>query len=702
MLFARFSIEMRIAVIGARMAGNALLDELIKSPLSLEVHLFSEEKFPPYNRIYLSEVLSGRKLPSQLYLKTYQQLQEEGVRLHIGERVERIFPHKKTLITSEGNLFEYDKLVIATGSKPSLPPIKGLQKERVFLYRSMDDVYKILDIARVSKKAVVIGGGLLGVECASALSEIGLEVYLVHILDVLMEKQLDRTASHMLRKRLESMGIRVLTNRQTKEVLGDKKAEGIRFSDGKELETDFVVVATGIKPNVDLAMASGLKVNKGIVVDQYLETSAQDVYAVGECIEYMGKTFGLLAPVLEQVRICAKNILYGNRERYEVSSEHALLKVAGVRLMSAGEVVEREGDEIALYMDRENYRKGILREGKLAGFILYGNLAGSERLLRLLNTGEALKDASFIVRDLFVEEEKELKETDLVCNCGAVSYGEILKAISAGARSLEDIQRRTKASTYCGSCASLIESILRKQVKEKPKKVNKVEEYKRTKHPFDVKLLGKLYEFAEEGDHQKVPEEDKDIGLKWYGIFYRKATPGYFMIRVRITHGRLTSEQAMVLAHLAKRFGRNHIDITSRQQIQLRWIELREIPKIISAIENIGLTTLQTGMDNIRNVTGDPLSGLVEDSLIDTTVIAKRIVDIFLAKRQYADLPRKFNLALLGSKRDSINCKFNDLCFYLAQKDVIIGFNVYAGGKVGSSSPQKAFDPNIFYFLKAL
>lgn len=695
-LFACLSFRMRIAVIGAGMAGNALVDELLKGGQSVEIHLFGEEKSPPYNRIYLSEVLSGRKLPSQLYLKTYQQLQEEGVILHIGERVERIFPNRKTFITSRGDIYEYHKLVIATGSKPSLPPIGGLYKEGVFAYRSLDDVYKILDMARISRRAVVIGGGLLGVECAAALREIGLEVYLVHILDVLMEKQLDKDASDMLKKRLEGMGIRVLTNKQTQEVLGDRKAKGVRFSDGQELEMDFVVVATGIKPNTDLAIASGLKVNRGILVDQYLETSAQDVYAVGECIEHAGKTFGLLAPVLEQVKVCAGNVLHGNKERYEGSLEYALLKVAGVRLMSAGEIVEIEGDEAVLYRDRENYRKGVLREGKLVGFILYGNLAGSEKLLKLLKSGEALKDGSFIVRDLFIEEEKELKETDLVCNCGAVSYGEILKAISAGAKSFEDIQRTTRASTYCGSCAGLVESILRKQVKEKPRRVNKVEEYKKTKHPFDTKLLEKLYELAEEGDHQKLPEEDKDIGLKWYGIFYRKATPGYFMIRVRITHGRLTSEQAMVLAHLAKKFGRNHIDITSRQQIQLRWIELREIPKVISAIEKIGLTTLQTGMDNIRNVTGDPLSGLVEDSLIDTTVIAKRIVDLFLFKRQYADLPRKFNLALLGSKRDTINCKFNDLCFYLAQKDGIIGFNVYAGGKVGSGGPQEGFDLNVF------
>ncbi|MDW8294360.1 MAG: FAD-dependent oxidoreductase [Aquificaceae bacterium] len=687
---------MKIAVIGSGMAGNALVEELIKSGSSLEVHLFGEEKSPPYNRIYLSEVLSGMKLPSQLYLKSYQQFEEEGVKLHLGERVERIFPHKRSLLTSKGELFEYHKLVIATGSKPLLPPIKGIDKKKVFPFRTIEDVYRIMEMERVSNRAVVIGGGLLGVECAKALRDVGLEVYLVHLFEVLMEKQLDKTAGHMLKKRLEDMGIRVLLGKNTEEILGEREVKGVRFSDGESLEADFVVMATGVKPNVELAINSGLLVRRGILVNDYLETSAQEVYAVGECIEHRGRTFGLLAPVLEQVRVCAKNLLQGNVEKYESSLEYAVLKVAGVKLMSAGDVWEKEEDEVVLYRDRENYRKAVIREGKLVGFILYGNLAGSQKMLELLKSGEPPKDGSFLIKDVVVEEERELKEADTVCNCGAVSYGDLIKAISGGAKTLEDIQKVTRASTYCGSCAGLVESILRRHVKERPKKVNKVEAYKKEKHPFERDFMKKLEEWAKEGDWQRVPEEDREMGLKWYGVFYRKATPGYFMVRIRITHGRLTSEQAKVIAHLAKTFGRGEVDLTSRQQIQLRWIELKDLPKVLSAIERVGLTTLQTGMDNVRNVTGDPLSGLVEDSLIDTTGIARRITELFLQKKRYADLPRKFNLALLGSKTDSINCKFNDLCFYLAKREGILGFNVYAGGKIGSGGPQEGFDLDLF------
>ncbi len=684
---------MKVVIVGAGMAGSALVDELLKTDPSPELHLFGEEKSPPYNRIYLTDVLSGKKLPSQLLFKSYQRFEEEGVRLHLGQRVERIFPESKKFITSQGKMYSYDRLVIATGSLPNVPSIDGLNKRGVFFFRNLEDVFCILEMARVSKKALVIGGGLLGIECAKALRDIGLEVYLVHIFDTLMEQWLDQTASNMLKKRLEDFGIKVFLRKQTQAVIGGRKAEGVRFSDGEVLESDFVVIATGVKPNIKLASDSNLKVNRGILVNDFLETSAPNVYAVGECIEHRGKTYGLFTPIIEQVRVCAKNIVYGNVERYKGSLTYSILKVADVRLMSAGYVHEREGDEVLLYKDRENYRKAVLEKDSIKGFILYGNLAGSERLLKLLKTGQKIDEPTLLIKDLVIEEKRELKEKDVICNCNAVSYGEILRAIKEGAKSLEDIQRMTKASTSCGSCATLIEAILKEHVKIKPPRVNKVEEYKREKHPFERDLLRKLKEWK---DWQEIPETDRDMGLKWYGIFYRKATPGYFMVRIRITHGKLTSEQARIIAHLSKKYGRNEIDLTSREQIQLRWIDLKDLPEVLEAVERVGLTTLQTGMDNIRNITGDPLSGLVEDSIIDTIPIAKRITEVFLGKKQYADLPRKFNLALLGSKVDAINCKYNDLCFYLAKKEGTTGFNVYVGGKMGSGGPTPAFDLNVF------
>lgn len=684
---------MKVIVVGAGMAGSAMVDELLRIDPSLEVHLFGEERIPPYNRIYLTDVLAGKKLPKQLLLKSFQKFEEEGIKLHIGERVERIFPESKKLITSRGKTYSYDRLVIATGSMPNIPPISGYNKKGVFFFRSLEDVFGILEMARISKKAVIIGGGLLGIECAKALRDIGLDVYLVHILDTLMEQWLDSMASGMLKKKLEDFGIKVLLKKQTKEIIGDKWATGVKFSDGEVLESDFVVLATGIKPNTELAIRSGIKVNRGILVSDFLETSANDIYAVGECIEHRGKTYGTFSPIMEQVKVCANNVVYGNVEKYKGSLAYSVLKVAGVRLMSAGRVHEDADNQVFFYKDAENYRKAVLKGERLEGFILYGSLKGSERLMELLKENKSIDDPLFLIRDLLVEEKKKWNEGDIVCNCNAVSYGEILKAIERGAKTLEDIQKTTKASTSCGSCATVVEEILKSHVKVRPVRVNKIEEYKRQKHPFERELIKKLEEWK---NWQDIPEEDRDIGLKWYGIFYRKATPGYFMVRIRITHGKLSSEQAKIIAHLSKKFGRDEVDLTSRQQIQLRWIELKDLPEVLKALETVGLSTLQTGMDNIRNITGDPLSGLVDTSLINTIPIAKSIENLFLGKKQYADLPRKFNLALLGSRVDTINCKYNDLCFYLAHKNGIIGFNVYAGGKIGSGGPVPAFDLNIF------
>ncbi len=696
---------MKIVIVGNGIAGTALVEEILsKGKDDIRLQVFGDEKYLGYNRILITDVLAGRKLLNEIYIKRWQWYEERGVRLEIGRRVDRIFPKKKLLVTEDGELYHYDKIIIATGSKPFIPPIKGTDKKGVFTYRTIDDVFKILDYARVSNRAIVIGGGLLGLEVAKALVDIGLEVYLVHILDTLMEQQLDKTASDLLKKDLENMGIKVLLERNTKEILGDKKAEGVLFADGETLSADFVVIATGIRPNVDVGKNSGLKVNRGIVVDDYMETSASDVYAVGECIEHRGKTYGLVAPIMEQVKVCAHNVVFGNEKRYEGSITYAMLKVAGINLFSAGKFLEEEGDEVVSFIDngKSIYRKAVIKDNKIVGTILYGDIKGNNYLLDLIKSGKDISEERpfFIIKHIVpsdISDVQELKDTDLVCNCNAVTKGEIVKAIlENGAKTLEDIQNLTKASTSCGSCAELVEQILKQYVKEKPEKVNKIEEIKKALHPFDEEFKERMKKYFEDGNWENIPEDDRDVRLKWYGIFYRKATPGYFMIRIRVPNGRLTYEQAEMVARLSEKYCRGEVEITSRQQLQIRWIELKNIPEIINALNSVGLSTLQTGMDNIRNVTGDPLTGLAEDSLIDTINLTKEITNIFLGKKEYADLPRKFNVAVLGSQTDSINALYNDICLYLAEKDGKLGFNLYLGGKIGSGGPAKAIDMDMF------
>ncbi len=698
---------MKIVIVGNGIAGTSLVEHILdeSEDKDLRIQVFGDEKFIGYNRILITEVLAGKKLLSDIYIKRWQWYEENGVRLEIGKKVDRIFPKKKVLVTEDGELYSYDKIVIATGSKPFIPPsIKGTDKKGVFTYRTAKDVFDILDYARVSERAVVIGGGLLGLEVAKALLDIGLEVHLVHILDRLMEQQLDKTASELLRRDLEKMGLNIHLEKNTEEILGDKRAEGVRFSDGTEIRADFVVIATGIRPNVDVAKNSGLKVNRGILVNDFLETSAPDVYAVGECIEHRGRTYGLVAPIMEQVKVLSHNLLKGNEKKYEGSLSYAMLKVAGIKLFSAGDFMEKEGDEVISFVDngKSIYRKAIIRENKIVGTILYGDIRGNNYILDLIKTGKDISEERpyFLLKHIMPAEEvhtEELKDTDIVCNCNAVTKGEIVKAITEkGAVSLEDVQRLTKASTSCGSCAELVEQLLKEYAKGKVEKINKIEAIKEELHPFDEEFKKRMYEYFEKGDWEAIPEDDRDVRLKWYGIFYRKATPGYFMIRIRVPNGRLTYEQAKVVSHLADKFGRGGVEITSRQQLQIRWIKLENIPEILEALESVGLSTLQTGMDNVRNVTGDPLTGLAEDSLIDTVKLSHEITRVFLGKKRYANLPRKFNISVLGSRTDSINALYNDICLYLAEREGKLGFNLYLGGKIGSGGPVKAVDMNLF------
>jgi len=343
-----------------------------------------------------------------------------------------------------------------------------------------------------------------------------------------------------------------------------------------------------------------------------------------------------------------------------------------------------------------------VRDNKLVGSILYGDIKGNNYILELIKTQRDVSQERpfFLIKHIVpseLTEAQELKDTDIVCNCNAVTKGEIVDAIlKKGAKTLEDIQALTKASTSCGSCAPLVEQILARYVKEKPKRENKIEKIKKELHPFDEEFKKRMERYFAQGDWEKIPEEDRDVRLKWFGIFYRKATPGYFMIRIRVPGGRLTYEQAKVVAHLAQKFGRGQVEITSRQQLQIRWVELKNIPEILEALSAVGLSTLQTGMDNVRNVVTDPLSGLATDSYLDTLRLTYDITGIFLGKKRYADLPRKFNIAVLGSGTDSINALYNDVCLYPAKRDGKLGFNLYLGGKIGSGGPVRALDMDMF------
>ena len=463
----------RLAIVGNGMAACRLVDELVQRNASAryEITVFSEEPGGSYNRILLSKVLAGAS-PDSIVTKTPAWYAANGVRLVEGVVVKRLDTAAKTVELADGATQRYDVAVIATGSQPLVPPIEGMgdgqgeMKRGVFVYRTMRDCEGMRACARPGDNAVVLGGGLLGLEAAKVLSDLGLHVTVVHASKTLMNAQLDELGGEMLEREIERCGIFVRTARTVEAVLGEMVVDGVRLDDGKVLAADMLVLACGVRPRVEVARASGLPINKGIIVNDTLATEAPGVYAVGECSEHGGRTYGLVAPAWEQVAVLADVLTgAGPQARYRGSKVYARLKVAGVDVASMGRVEpELDSDEVIQVVEtrRGSYRKLVVRGNELIGAILVGNTEAAPALVQMFDRGdllpedplEALCSGSSFASG--VERERQ------VCNCHKVSSTRLREAIEAGATSIEALGATTKAGTGCGSCKSELAQLIAK------------------------------------------------------------------------------------------------------------------------------------------------------------------------------------------------------------------------------------------------
>jgi nitrite reductase (NADH) large subunit len=298
----------KLVVVGNGMAGVACVEQILRYRPDFDITIFGDETHVNYNRILLSSVLAGEKSADEILLNDVAWYQDNGIRARLGIRIDHIDRSQRVAVDSEGGVTPYDKLILATGSSAFIPSIPGVDKKNVHVFRTLDDTRELIAKARTGCKAIVIGGGLLGLEAARGLQLRGCEVSVVHLVETLMERQLDSAGGEFLRRKIEAIGIRVLLPRQTQAVLGNGRVDGLRFASGEEIEADLVVIAAGIKPNVELGRKAGLDVRRGIVVNDYLQTSDPDIFAVGECTEHRGQTFGLVAPLMEQGKVLAAKI----------------------------------------------------------------------------------------------------------------------------------------------------------------------------------------------------------------------------------------------------------------------------------------------------------------------------------------------------------------------------------------------------------
>jgi nitrite reductase (NADH) large subunit len=369
----------RLVIIGNGMAAMRTLEVLLsRAPRRYNVTVIGAEPHPNYNRIMLSAVLAGEKTVDEIVIHPRDWYAGNGVRLLTGHPVAAIDRTAKTLSIAGTVAIPYDKLLLATGSKPLAPPIRGLDLPDVRGFRDIADVEAMVAASQRYRRAIVIGGGLLGLEAAWGLKRRGMSVAVVHLMPTLMERQLDMTAGDLLRRDLEARGIACFTNCQAEEIVGNRRVAGVRLTDGRQIATDLVVLAIGLRSNIDLAIAAGLGVNRGILVGDDMRTSNPSIYAVGECIEHNGRVFGLVAPIWEQARVCGARLAGDERAAYVAAPVFTSLKIAGVNVFSAGVLVAEDAadEEITLYDARRGvYKKLVLRDGRVAGSILYGHAA---------------------------------------------------------------------------------------------------------------------------------------------------------------------------------------------------------------------------------------------------------------------------------------------------------------------------------------
>lgn len=460
----------KLSIIGNGMGTCRLLDELVQKGAheTYEITVYGEEPSGAYNRIQLGKVLAGAE-PDAIVTKSREWYDRHGIRLLSNTKVTRLDVRTKLVETEEGQGRAYDLAVLATGSEAFVPPLAGVRRDEdgqlragVHVYRTIGDCLRLRAEARLGDSAVVVGGGLLGLEAAKVLADKGLHVTVVHLADVLMNTQLDRIGGDMLGRRIERTGIFVRTNVNVESVYGEERVRGVILSDGTSLRADLVVLACGVKPRVEVARASGLPVNRAILVNDLLATSIPSVYAFGECAEHQGRLYGIVSPVWEQAAVLA-DILSGQNPsaRYLGSKLYTRLKVAGIDVASMGALdAESDTDQVYQIVEerRNSYRKLVVRDGRLLGAMLVGNTTGAAALVQIFDRDDAMPDDPLEV--LCQVRTVGASGDRTVCNCNKVKERTLVEKIQEGFDSVEALGRCTRAGTGCGSCRGELEQLI--------------------------------------------------------------------------------------------------------------------------------------------------------------------------------------------------------------------------------------------------
>ncbi len=702
----------RLVVVGNGMAGVACVEHILKRCADIdrpdfEITIFGDETHVNYNRILLSLVLAGEKSADEIVLNDVEWYRSHNIRTRLGLKISQIDRQARTVIDEEGRETPYDKLILATGSSAFIPPIPGVDKENVHVFRTLDDTQALLAKARKGLKTVVIGGGLLGLEAARGLQVRGCQVTVIHLMDSLMERQLDATGGEYLKRRIEGMGIRVMLPRQTAALFGNGHVDGLRFTSGEELEAELVVIAAGIRPNAELGRKAGLDVNRGIVVNDFMETSDPDIFAVGECTEHRGQTFGLVAPLFDQARVLAATITENRGPVFTAAAPAAKLKIMGVDIFSAGSIDETEpGVEVVRYEDPAlgAYKKLLIKDNRLHGMILVGDVEDEQTYLDWMRSGT---DLAPLRRQLLFPpasdlglEVADMPDSETICGCNGVRKGEIIEAIHKhGIATLGQLKQRTKASASCGSCAGLCQKLLRavapdfqeetktslcacvpfsyERLREivRGQKLKSVEEvlavYGNRKGCEVCKpALSYMLDMLWCGDH----DEDRSARFINDRVHANIQKDGTFSVIPRMRGGVTSPDELRRIADVADKYHVPMVKVTGSQRIDLLGVKKADLPNVW---RDLGMPSGQAyakGVRMVKTCVGTEFCRFgVQDSTNTGIELERRLENLFT--------PHKFKMGVVGCPRNCAEATVKDLGF-VGQEG---SWQVVVGGAAGKS-----------------
>lgn len=705
-------MKKKLVLIGNGMAGVWCIEQLLKlAPHKYDITVFGGEPHPNYNRILLSSVLAGDADMKDITLNDWAWYQENNITLYAGQAVTKLDTTAKTVTTETGLTVPYDDVIIATGSLPLMLPLPGADKEGVIAFRDIKDCETMMETAKKYKKAVVIGGGLLGIEAARGLLNLKMEVAVVHIFKHVMERQLDETAATMLQIELEQQGMKFLLEKSSDVITGKKRVTGLRFKDGSSVEADLVVMAVGIRPNVTLAKEAGVEINRGIVVNDFLETSVPHVYSVGECAEHRGIAYGLVAPLYEQGNILAKKLAGVEAgEGYHGSVVSTKLKVSGVNVFSAGDFAEQPGRKAVRVQDdfSNAYKKVVIQEGKVIGAVLFGDTSDGSRLFSIIRSEE---DVTGREREVLLGSGGAVKtgvdfvaampDDEIVCGCNGVSKGAIVQAINEkGCASVNDIKACTKASGSCGGCKPLVADLLTytlgedgvKAVKEgicgctihsRDEVVAAIKEM----HLTTSKEVIHVLEWSNpEGCSKCRPALNYYLGMAWpveheeerESRFVNERNhaniqhDGTYSVVPRIYGGVTTPKDLMKIAEVAEKYNVPMVKFTGGQRIDLLGIKKEDLTSVWADLDMPSGYAYGKALRTVKTCVGNTFCRFGTQDAIQMGIDMEK-------KFERLNTPAKVKMAVSGCPRNCAESIIKDFGVVAIEG----GWELYVGGNGG-------------------